>query len=197
MDSVSYALFPVLNMLNTRYFILPIDRQGGTAPLRNPYACGNAWFVEQVRYAANANEELDALADFDPRYTAVADRRFEQTLHGATLLQQSPEAHVTLTSYAPNHLVYETENPHDGVALFSEIYYPHGWQVTIDGQPATLARANYVLRTLYLPAGRHTVEMRFDPQSLHTTEGIAYAATGLLLVGFLLALALSLRRKHG
>ena len=197
MDSVNCALFPVLNMLNTRYFILPIDRQGGTAPLRNPYACGNAWFVEQVRYAANANEELDALADFDPRYTAVADRRFEQTLHGATLLQQSPEAHVTLTSYAPNHLVYETENPHDGVALFSEIYYPHGWQVTIDGQPATLARANYVLRALYLPAGRHTVEMRFDPQSLHTTEGIAYAATGLLLVGFLLALALSLRRKHG
>ena len=196
MDSVNYALFPVLNMLNTRYFILPIDRQGGTAPLLNPYACGNAWFVEQVRYVANANEELDALADFDPLSTAVTDQRFKQTLQGATLLQTSPQARITLNSYAPNHLVYETVNPHDGVALFSEIYYPHGWQVTIDGQPTTLARANYVLRALYLQAGKHTVEMCFDPQSLHTTEGIAYAATGLLFVGFLLALGLGMRHKR-
>ena len=82
------------------------------------------------------------------------------------------------------------------MAVFSEIYYPAGWQVTIDGQPAPLARANYVLRALHIPAGQHTVEMRFDPQSLHVTEGIAYAGLSLLAVGALAAIGLGIRRKR-
>ena len=92
-------------------------------------------------------------------------------------------AHLTLESYEPNHLRYTTSNKQDGVAVFSEIYYPDGWQVTIDGEKAELARANYVLRALYIPAGEHTIEMTFDPQSLHTTETMAYAGYGLLLLG--------------
>ena len=196
MDSVNGGLFPVLNMLNTRYFILPVDHSGQTAPIYNTYACGNAWFVEEVRYAANANDELEGLDGLDPLRTAVVDRRFNATLNDVHNLEKDAEAELTLTSYAPNHLVYEANNNHEGVAIFSEIYYPHGWQVTIDGKPAELARANYVLRALYLPAGKHQIEMRFDPQSLHTTEGIAYAATGLLFAGFLLAALFSYRRRQ-
>lgn len=196
MDSVNGGLFPVLNMLNTRYFILPVDRSGQTAPLYNPYACGNAWFVEEVRYAANANDELEGLDGLDPLRTAVVDRRFSTILDDVHNLEKDAEAKLTLTSYAPNHLVYEANNNHEGVAIFSEIYYPHGWQVTIDGKPAELAQANYVLRALHLPAGKHQIEMRFDPQSLHTTEGIAYTATGLLFAGFLLAAIFSYRRRQ-
>ena len=200
MDSVNGTAFPVLNMLNTRYFILPIDRQGGTVPLLNPYTCGNAWFVEELREVANANEELEGLEEFDPLRTAVVDTRFAAALKqdkGWTASwQKDSTSMVTLQSYAPNHLVYHSENGHDGIAVFSEIYYPEGWQVTIDGEKAELARANYVLRALYIPAGSHTIEMRFDPKSLHVTETVAYAATGLLIVGFALALVLDKRRRR-
>ena len=79
--------------------------------------------------------------------------------------------------------MYESDNAQDGVAVFSEIYYPDGWQVTIDGKKAELGRADYILRALYIPAGKHTIEMRFDPQSLHVTESIAYGALALLLLG--------------
>ena len=183
MDSVNAAKFPVLNMLNTRYFIFPAGQQGEALPLMNPYAFGNAWFVEQVDYVDNANAEMDALHHLQPEREAVVDIRFKETLKGATNLQPDSLASIRLTNYAPNRLTYETSNPNDGVAVFSEIYYPDGWQVTIDGEPARLARADYILRALYIPAGRHTIEMHFDPQSLHVTEGIAYAALFLLLAG--------------
>ena len=101
---------------------------------------------------------------------------------------------IRLTNYEPNRLVYETENAHDGVAVFSEIYYPDGWQVTIDGKPVEMARANYILRTLYVPAGKHTLEMRFDPTSLHVTEGIAYGALALLVIG-IMVMVLMARKK--
>ena len=172
-------------MLNTRYFIFPAGKQGQTVPIQNPYACGNAWFVNNVQYVDNANQEIDALNNVEPLHTAVVDARFKQALNSAATLQTDSLSDIRLTSYAPNRLTYETENSHDGVAVFSEIYYPDGWHVTIDGKPAELARANYVLRTLYIPAGKHTVEMTFDPTSLHVTEGIAYTAIILLLLGII------------
>ena len=187
MDSLEAAKFPVLNMLNTRYVIFPAAEDGRTVPLQNPHALGNAWFVRHVQYVANADEEIDALSGLRPAETAVVDARFRDALQG---LEQAPAdslGTIRLTAYEPNRLVYETQNTTDGVAVFSEIYYPAGWQVTIDGQPAPLARANYVLRALHIPAGQHTVEMRFDPQSLHVTEGIAYAGLSLLAVGALAA----------
>ena len=92
---------------------------------------------------------------------------------------------IRLTSYEPNRLVYETSSAKDGVVVFSEIYYP-GWQATIDGQPVDIARADYILRAMNVPAGKHTIEMWFDPQSLHLTESIAYAAMALLLIGVML-----------
>lgn len=185
MDSVDASKFRVLNMLNTRYFIFPAGKQGQTVPIQNPYACGNAWFVNNVQYVDNANQEIDALNNVEPLHTTVVDARFKQALNSAATLQTDSLSDIRLTSYAPNRLTYETENSHDGVAVFSEIYYPDGWHVTIDGKPAELARANYVLRTLYIPAGKHTVEMTFDPTSLHVTEGIAYTAIILLLLGII------------
>ena len=196
MDSLEASKFPVLNMLNTRYVIFPAAEDGRTVPLQNPHALGNAWFVRHVQYVANADEEIDALSGLRPAETAVVDARFRDALKG---LEQAPAdslGTIRLTAYEPNRLVYETQNTTDGVAVFSEIYYPAGWQVTIDGQPAPLARANYVLRALHIPAGQHTVEMRFDPQSLHVTEGVAYAGLSLLAVGALAAIGLGIRRKR-
>ena len=194
MDSVDASRFRVLNMLNTKYFILPAGQQGQTVPVLNPYANGNAWFVENVQYVNNANEEIDALKTILPTETAVVDARFKDVLKGISEAHKDSLSSIRLTSYEPNRLVYETENAGDGIAVFSEIYYPNGWQVTIDGKPAGLGRADYVLRALYIPAGKHTVEMRFDPQSLHVTEGIAYGALALLIIG-VAAVALIARKK--
>lgn len=196
MEEVDGSKFNVLNMLNTKYFVLPAGRNGEAIPIQNPYAYGNAWFVKNVSYVANANEEIETLYDINPRETAVVDKRFEETLKGVTTNVTDSLASITLTSYSPNHLVYETTNENDGIAIFSEIYYPDGWQVTIDGQPATLARANYILRALHLPAGKHVVEMKFDPQSLHLTEGIAYGALVLLLIGVITAICLTYTKKN-
>ena len=194
MDSVDANKFRVLNMLNTKYFIFPAGQQRQTVPILNPHAYGNAWFVNKVQYLNNANEEIDALDSIIPTETAVVDARFKDVLKGATESYKDSLSSIRLTSYAPNRLTYETNNAQDGIAVFSEIYYPDGWHVTIDGQPAELARADYILRTMYVPAGQHTIEMRFDPTSLHVTEGIAYGALALLVIGIIVAVLIAKRK---
>lgn len=169
--------FPILNMLNTRYLIFPLEG-GNTTAITNPYALGNAWFVGEVKYVGNANEELESLANVDLRHTAVVDRRFTEAVGQAT-----PDSlnTIRLVSYRPDHLTYETSSRHGGVVVFSEIYYPE-WQATIDGKVAQVGRANYVLRCLQVPAGKHKVELRFDPPSVRTTETVAYAVWAVLVV---------------
>lgn len=194
MDSVDANKFRVLNMLNTKYFIFPAGQQRQTVPILNPHAYGNAWFVNKVQYVNNANEEIDALDSIIPTETAVVDARFKDVLKGATESYKDSLSSIRLTSYAPNRLTYETNKAQDGIAVFSEIYYPDGWHVTIDGQPAELARADYILRTMYVPAGQHTIEMRFDPTSLHVTEGIAYGALALLVIGIIVAVLIAKRK---
>lgn len=194
MDSVDANKFRVLNMLNTKYFIFPAGQQRQTIPILNPHAYGNAWFVNKVQYVNNANEEIDALDSIIPTETAVVDARFKDVLKGTTESYKDSLSSIRLTSYAPNRLTYETNNAQDGIAVFSEIYYPDGWHVTIDGQPAELARADYILRTMYVPAGQHTIEMRFDPTSLHVTEGIAYGALALLVIGIIVAVLIAKRK---
>ena len=194
MDSVDANKFRVLNMLNTKYFIFPAGQQRQTVPILNPHAYGNAWFVNKVQYVNNANEEIDALDSIIPTETAVVDARFKDVLKGTTESYKDSLSSIRLTSYAPNRLTYETNNAQDGIAVFSEIYYPDGWHVTIDGQPAELARADYILRTMYVPAGQHTIEMRFDPTSLHVTEGIAYGALALLVIGIIVAVLIAKRK---
>ena len=194
MEEVDANQFRVLNMLNTKYFILPAGQQGQAVPVLNPYAYGNTWFVNKVQYVNNANEEIDALDNIIPTETAVVDARFKDVLKGATESYKDSLSSIRLTSYAPNRLTYETNNAQDGIAVFSEIYYPDGWHVTIDGQPAELARADYILRTMYVPAGQHTIEMRFAPTSLHVTEGIAYGALALLVIGIIVAVLIAKRK---
>lgn len=193
MDSVDASKFRVLNMLNTKYFIFPAGEQGQAVPVVNPYAYGNAWFVDKVQYVNNANEEIDALNDILPMETAVVDVKFKEQLKGVTGGYKDSLSTIQLTSYEPNRLVYKAFTPKDGVVVFSEIYYP-GWQATIDGQPVDIARADYILRAINVPAGEHTIEMWFDPQSIQVTESIAYAALALLLIG-VMVLAWTQRNK--
>lgn len=126
MDSVDASKFRVLNMLNTKYFIFPAGNQGQTVPVENPYAYGNAWFVDKVQYVDNANEEIDALAHIVPTETAVVDTKFRNQLKGVIDGYKDTLSSIRLVSYEPNRLVYETSTAKDGVAVFSEIYYPAG-----------------------------------------------------------------------
>ena len=191
MDSVAASHLPVLNLLNTRYFIFPLQ-DGSTAPIYNPHALGNAWFVSEVLPVKNANEEIDALHRIDPAITAVVDERFVDVV-GAAVPTDSL-ATVELTDYQPNALKYKVSSSHGGVVVFSEIYYP-GWQSFIDGQPVAHGRADYVLRALQVPGGEHVVEFTFDPQSLHVTETIAYGALLLLLLAALFAVYRAVRKN--
>ena len=195
MSQVNPEAFPILNMLNTKYFIFPTGGEEQTMAIQNPYTLGNAWFVKDVKYVENANQEIDETGRCDLSNCAVVDQKFKDALQNATTGHKDSLSVIRLTAYQPNRLVYETQNAGDGIAVFSEIYYPDGWQVTIDGQPAKLGRANYILRTLAVPAGQHTIEMIFDPISLHVTEAIAYSASGLLLVAALIGLWMRFRKK--
>ena len=192
MALVNDSVFPVINMLNTRWFILP-GADGQTFPLQNPYAFGNAWFVSDIQEAANANEEIDALHHIDPRHTAVVDSRFTAIVGQAQAVDSTCTA--VMKTYDANRLTYEVNSPKGGVVVFSEIYYP-GWQAFIDGREVEVGRADYILRALQVPAGKHEVVMTFDPVSLHTTETIAYIALALLLVGILAGIVLHIRRPR-
>ena len=177
MELLNPADFPVLNMLNTRYFIFPL--QGGqTVPLLNPFARGNAWFVNDVKYVNSANEEIEAIHELDPARQAVVDKKFQEAIQP---MASDSTATIQLVAYEPNYLKYEVNSEKGGTVVFSEIYYP-GWQSTVDGQPVPHGRANYILRAMNVPAGKHTVEFTFDPASLHTTETIAFVALGLLVL---------------
>ena len=172
------SICPVLNMLNTRYFIFPL--QGGqTVPLQNPYAFGNAWFVDKVSYAKNANEELLAVGRINLRHEAVADEKFKAQLGDG--VAQDTLSMVTIKTYEPNQLTYEVNSGKGGVVVFSEIYYP-GWTATIDGEPAELGRVDYILRALSVKPGKHEVVLSFFPKSVDVTETIAYTAYGILLL---------------
>ena len=180
------SLFPVLNMLNMKYVILG-TKDSGKVPVMNPWANGNAWFVDKVQYVDDADAELASLHGLATKHVAVADKKFQQVL-GDEALQSDSTAKVTLTAYEANRLAYEVNSQKGGVVVFSEIYYP-GWTCTVDGQNTPIARADYVLRAIRIPAGKHTVVMTFDPQTVHLTETIAYTALAilaLLLIGLLL-----------
>ena len=184
------SIMPVINMLNTKYLILPM-KGNGTMPLQNPYAMGNAWFVKNIQYVDNANQELDALSKLNLRTTAVADKKFE-----AALGKTAPAASgtVTLTNYAPNELQYKVASNTGGIIVFSEIYYP-GWTCTVDGKSVELGRVNYVLRAINIEKGNHNVVLSFKPQSVETTETIAYISLILLALCTLAAIVFKLRAK--
>jgi hypothetical protein len=181
LDSVDSEGFKVLNMLNTRWIIMPAQ-DGATLPVMNPHAMGNAWFVDDVHFVENADEEIAALKAIDLRKMAVADRKFEPLLAGFRTAPADSASTIRLTEYDSDYLVYAVDAKKEELALFSEIYYPRGWQVTIDDAPAEMLRVNYTLRALPVPAGKHTITFRFDPQSIRVTDSIAFAALIIMLL---------------
>lgn len=188
------SIFPVLNMLNTRYFIMPL--QGGqTMPLQNPYAFGNAWFVDKLTFVDNANQELDKVGQIDLRHEAVSSLRWEVegSINNQSVSDNSGT--VTLTSYEPNELKYDVSSQKGGIIVFSEIYYP-GWTATVDGQETEIGRVDYVLRALAVKAGSHKVVLTFKPKSIAVTEAIAYTALALLVVAVLAIIILRVRKTN-
>ena len=191
MDSLDASRFPVLNMLNARYFIFPLEG-GQTVPLRNPFALGNAWFVDEVQYVNNANEEIEAIHGIDPLHQIVVDKRFESIVKASSASDST--CSITLTAYEPNDLKYEVNSSKGGTVVFSEIYYP-GWQAYIDGEKVEHGRANYILRAMNVPAGQHVVEFKFDPDTLHATETIAYIAFALLAIAAVVIVILEVKKR--
>ena len=177
------SLFPVLNMLNAKYFIVPLQANQ-TVAIENPYVYGNAWFVDKVMYVKNANEELDALGKLNLRHEAVADARFQSQL-GESKNQDSTSI-VKLTAYEPNQLTYDVRSATGGIVVFSEIFYPE-WTATVDGKPVEIGRVDYVLRALNVDKGHHKVVLTFDPKSVKQTETVAYLSYGVLLLVVLFA----------
>ena len=186
------SIFPVLNMLNTKYFILPLEG-GQTVPVQNPYAYGNAWIIDKVTYVDNANAELARVGKIDLRHEAVADKRFKAVLGDSK--KQDGESIVKLTSYAPNRLTYDVSTTKGGVIVFAENYYP-GWTALVDGKEVEIGRVNYVLRAISVTAGRHKVELSFFPKTVNTTEYIAYSAYVVILLAILLLVFLYFRKKE-
>ena len=185
------SICPVLNMLNTKYFIFPL--QGGqTVPIQNPYVYGNAWFVDQITYVDNANKEIEAVGKIDLRHQAVADAKFKSQLGEATM--QDTASIVKITSYEPNRLTYDVNSGKGGVLVFSEIYYP-GWTATIDGEAVELGRVNYILRAIHIQPGQHQVELAFFPKSVDMTETIAYIAFALLLLILIFVVVSQFRQR--
>ncbi|MGS2738136.1 YfhO family protein [Sinomicrobium sp. M5D2P17] len=176
----------VLNMLNVKY-IIQQNEEGKLYPARNPGAAGNAWFVKKLIPVNNADEEMNALDSLRIREEAVFNRNtFENVLSGESSFEVDPSASVQLTEYRPNYLKYISENPDDGLAIFSEMYYSHGWKATIDGKEASFFRADYALRAMRIPAGKHIIEFRFEPEVVKKGSTIALAGNillGLLLLG--------------
>ena len=172
----------VLNMLNTRYIIM----DDNTAQ-RNPEALGNAWFVDSLTYVNNADEEMAFLDNFNPARSAVADAKFREQLGEARATQ--PGDTIYETSYAPNHLTYKSHSANGGLAVFSEVYFPWGWKVSVDGKPVEMGRVNYVLRALQLPAGDHEIDFSYTPDEVSKTQ--SWATIAVVIIYLLLLLALN------
>lgn len=196
----------VYNMLDTRYFIFA-DKDRGLMYQRNPDAFGPAWFVDDIHWVASADEEMAGLDSTALRQTALVDKRFSSELQGYkaatnslastdSLSAPSGQASVKLLTYTPSMAKYQVTTDEPRLLVFSEIYYPHGWHLTLDGKKELpIVRANYVLRAAYIPQGTHELTMTFDPASIHRTELIAEISTGLLVLLLVASALLPLIRR--
>lgn len=179
----------VMNMLNIKYVIY--NKQA--PPLVNPYHNGNAWFVNNIRIAQDANEEMKLLGEIDTRHELVIDKSLASAL--PSKVTPDSTAKISLKSYAPNHLIYSVDTKTDQVAVFSEIYYDKGWKATIDGKEVPYTRVNYLLRAMPLKAGSYDVEFRFAPGSYSTGNLLALISSVLLIIGLATYLFLFFRKK--
>lgn len=175
---------PVINMLNTKYIIVPDQQTGAPVVQYNPDAMGNAWFVEKIVEAKTPNEECDMLMTLDLHHEAVVGSDYINNVKdlnpGADSL-----AHISLTKYTPEYIEYDAECSMPGTVIFSEIFYPHGWKAIVDGKPADLYRANYMLRAINLEPGKHHIRLEFRPESVD--KGNVFSMTFVVLMYLIIA----------
>lgn len=175
----------VLNMLNVKY-VIQTDKEGKEFPTSNPDANGNAWFVKAIKYVPNTDAEMKALDSLDSKNVAVVNQ-YEfgswRKDNSNNNFAKDSLATITLNSYKPNYLKYTSNNANDGLAVFSEIYYQKGWKATIDGKESSIYRVDYTLRGLGIPAGKHTIEFKFEPEVIKTGSTITLiSGVGMLLL---------------
>ena len=184
----------VLNWLNVKYVIVRNEKNQVT-PILNDEALGNAWFVNQVIRKANDDEVMSELRNFDPATEVVVNNK---EVKAVLPLQYSADSTATiqLKSYAPDALVYESNNAHDGFAVFSEMYYPHGWQATIDGKAADFYPVDYLLRGMPIPAGKHTIKFSFEPEVVTIGSYLSLAGSSLLLLWIVASLIQQFKRRR-
>lgn len=196
-DSLLNSLFAqlnVLNMLNAKYFILPGGKDGNIGiPLQNPQSNGTSWFVKKIKTVANADSEIVSLYNINTKTEAVIQSKFK-TENGIAD-SYSGNGTIKMLSYKPNYLTYESSSSSDEFAVFSEIYYPKGWNAYIDGTLTPHVCVNYVLRGLPLKAGKHKIEFKFEPQVYKTGNNIAIAGSAILLITVGLCLFMEIKSK--
>jgi hypothetical protein len=186
---VAMEKMPVLNMLNAKYIIY----NPGAAPIFNPNYMGNAWFVQDIKEVANPDEEIEALANTNLQTTAVVEKRFVDQLRGYS--NDTITGQIELTHYAPDYLIFESNTDQDQLAVFSDVYYEKGWKAFIDGKESDMIRANYLLRGLMVPAGKHDIEFRFEPRSFTIGQTLAILSSILVLLLVVAAGYISYRNK--
>ncbi len=170
----------ILNMLNVKY-IIQTDSTGAAFPVQNPDANGNAWFVQNIKFVQTPDQEMKALDKLDSKNVVVMNTKEFEIKNKA--FAKDSVATIILDSYKPNHLKYTSKNSNEGLAVFSEMYYKNGWKATIDGKEAGILRANYALRALQIPAGKHTIDFKFEPQVVKTGSTIALVSSiGMLFL---------------
>ncbi len=184
---ISKGNMSVLNMLNTKYLIGQDQQSGQKIIQLNEQACGNAWYVSEVKYVANADSEITALTNFNAKTTAIVDERFKESLTGLNVVADS-SANIRLTKYSPDTLSYESNASAEGFVVFSDIYYEKGWNAYVDGEKMPHVRVNYVLRGMKVPAGKHAIEFRFEPEKYYLGEKVSLASSVVLVLLVLLAL---------
>ncbi len=188
--SLIFSSLPVINMLNTRYFIYDLNR----APIRNTKSLGNAWFVHDYKIVENADQEIAMMKGFNPKVTAIVDKRFEKII-SSTTFSEDKNGSILMTDYKPNHLKYSYSSSSDQLTVFSEIYYDKGWNAYIDGIQVPYFRTNYVLRAMVIPAGEHIVEFKFEPRSYYIGSTISLASSIFLLLVLIAYVIYEVRKR--
>lgn len=184
----------VLDMLNTKYIITADPKNQTVSMQKNEAACGNAWFVKSVKFADNADQEMQAISSFSPKDEAIVDKQYKN-LVDEKKVSIDPNATIKLTHYSPDHMEYESSSAVNSVAVFSEIYYDKGWTMSIDGKEAPYFRADYLLRAAVLPVGNHKIKFDFHPASYYTGETLSLIASIILVLGLIYAAYLGYKNK--
>ncbi len=192
-EHISKMNMNVISMLNAKY-IITTDENGNAVPMRNTRAMGNAWYVDTIRIASDAQVECEALNSTDLTTTAIVGTDFADFV-GKQTLAHDDSAFVNLTKYTPRFIDYESSSTQDGIIVFSEIYYPYGWKAFIDGNPTGHFRANYALRAINVPAGHHTIHFEFAPESVVKGDTISVICVIIMYLATLAIIVMSVIRK--